>query len=371
MTRVAFLTDLHFDLGSRWEETLRLARWAVTTLGDIKPDVIAIGGDVFERRPLPIEVHAVAAWIAELADIAPIVGCYGNHDVPESLHPMNLLEARHPIRIVDRPELMTVAGIEFALLPWPRKAQLLAASVAHNVSAPELAGDALRAILRGFGARSDLPRCFVGHVQLSGARVSTGQPLAPGADFELSLQDLELCKADLYLCGHVHLPQSIGMIGTAEVLYGGSFRRTTFGETEEKSIVLAEFAANGAKVTRIPIPCTPMLLIDLTDAEVELPDVTGAEIRLRYEVKAEDREQARRIAEEHRDAMLALGALHVKLEECVISEQRARSPGIAKAKSLAEKLELLWTARGFEPGARREDLFAKANEIEAEIKEIA
>lgn len=369
MARVGFLTDLHFDVHSRWDETLRIADWCVEALTAQQPAVIALGGDIFERRPCPLETRAVAEWLVRLAEIAPVVGVYGNHDVADSLAPMNLLESAYPIAIYDRPELLTRAGLKFALLPWPRKAGLLAEGAAtdHETSS-SAAALALRNILRGMGAYE--PDCFVGHVQVRGARVSTGQPMAPGADFELGLEDIGLARARAYLFGHIHLPDTYEIAG-APALYGGSFRRTSFGELEDKSLVLADFAQPKVTIERITIPCTPMLQLGARwqaggmVLDSPLGDVTGAEIRLRYTTPSDERETARVAAAVIRDHLMTSGALAVRLEEQPVVTSRARTPEIAAAITLNAKLEALWANQKNAPEAdRRARLLSKVTEIE-------
>lgn len=369
MKRVAFMTDQHFDTSSRWEETLRIARWCEDKIAELEVDAIALGGDMFERRPNPVEVRAVCEHVQRLANIAPVVAVYGNHDVAESLAPLNLLEAEHPISVVDRPETVIAGGILFALLPWPKRAQLLAATAGLDREQAGAVGlEALQNVLRGL-AQADhdrqLPHCFVGHVQLSGAKVSTGQPLAPGADFELSLADLALAKADAYLLGHIHLGDNEWRVGDEPVLYGGSLRRTTYGELEEKYLTVVTFDdQHRATVERIVIPTTPMLLLEATFDnglclnEWPVANVRGAEIRLRYRCKREEREAARAKAQELRDALLDDGALTVKLEEIVSVEGRSRAT-IADTLNPEQRLESFWATKGFEPGVRRPVLLEK------------
>src|SRR5690606_10190933 len=92
----------------------------------------------------------------------------------------------------------------------------------------------------------------------------------------------------------------------------------------------------------------------------------GAEVRLRYHVAAAHREAARAAALELRDRLLDAGALSVKVEEELVVETRARTLAVAQAPTLAEKLDALWSARGWDPGARREALLAKAHQLEEE-----
>ena len=384
MKRVAFITDQHICFATRWEETLRVMDWCAARLEQEQPDVIALGGDLFDRRPDVFELRVVAEWLVRLAAIAPVVGVAGNHD-PVGLTVFNFLASKHPIHFADVPEVWHAAGVDLLLLPWPRKSHLLAQlGEAGKEEARQVGVDLLLNVLRGLGASgsSDGPRCFVGHVQLCGAKVSTGQPLAPGADFELGTQDLALARCDAYLLGHIHLPDDT-MIGDSPVSYGGSFRRTAYGEVEEKSMVVVGFDGPVVTRERITIPCAPMLLCTAhwytehvgLPGDVVVPAglcfdedpavLAGAEIRLRYSVDADQRDAAKAAAAEWKQRALEAGAIDCKVEEMVRSVNTARAPEIAKAATLDEKLAAYWKARGTTPSAERAGtLLSMAHELE-------
>lgn len=388
--RIALISDQHFDVNSRWSEHLRIMQWIVDDLAGLRPDVICLGGDLFERRPVSEEVDAASAWLVQLADIAPVVGVYGNHDVPHALEVMNRLEAKHPITFYATPKVhyMRDLGLAIACLPWPRRAHVVAA-LGRQASSEELNAvsvDALRDVLRGLDgiieAHQDLEGTtpiFLGHVQVRGARVSTGQPLAPGADFELGLEDLGLCRARAYLLGHIHR----GNVGEwewngAPVVYPGSPRRTSFGEFEDKGYAWLDVNADepDVSVRFVVAPATPMVHLNATFRDgrlhVEEPgsmsppnDVRGAEIRLRYSVTSDQRDAARAAADKWRGEAIAAGAVSVRVEEVVATTVRARAPEIAEARSTADKLDAYWNARKLVPEAeRRERLRSQLSQIE-------
>jgi len=199
---------------------------------------------------------------------------------------------------------------------------------------------------------------------VSGAQTSLGQPLV-GCDMEVALDDLALADAQLILLGHIHLPQEYEVNG-APVLYTGSSRRTAYGEVEEKSYVLAKFTERTfddaletreqwqVSVERIPLPATPMLLLDGEYRENELcldtPEaqyaITGADVRLRYRCTSNTRDAARAAAERTRDTMLKDGAINVNVDEQLTVVSTARVPEVARASTLPEKLRMLREARG-------------------------
>jgi len=203
-----------------------------------------------------------------------------------------------------------------------------------------------------------------------GSVTSTGQPLV-GCDLELGLDDLALVGADFYALGHIHMPQAWSIAG-APVVYPGSPRRTAFGELEEKGYVIVEF--NGREVVsveRVPTPCTPMIQFASAwrDGHLVLDqaglDVAGAEVRFRYSVPSDEREAARSAAAVLRDALLGQGALLVKVEEMVSTTVRARTPEIADALTLSDKLSALWVSQKNAPANdRRPRLLSKVLELE-------
>jgi hypothetical protein len=100
--------------------------------------------------------------------------------------------------------------------------------------------------------------------------------------------------------------------------------------------------------------------------DVEPVDIEpGAEVRLRYNVDADQREVAKIAANEWRDKAIAQGAISVKIEDVVNPTTRARAPEITTATTLQEKLSAYWTAKNIEPTLeRKQKLFEKLNELE-------
>lgn len=391
MTRVAVIADSHFDEASRFDECVRVHRWIADDLRERRVDLVLHSGDVFERKSTPRERAAVADWLRAVADVAPVVIVRGNHDAIGDLPLFSRLRTRHPILVEEAASVRVIAGVAVACVAWPRKAEIAARAPGVDPS------DALRLVLRGLGqelAEHTGPRVLLSHAMVRGSMTSTGQPLV-GCDMELGLEDLRLANADAYALGHIHMPQAWGQepdsgqfvsIGEAPIIYPGSPRRTAFGEVEEKGYVLLrlddggrrdDLGRIGSAWERVATPCTAMVLLEsrydadtgelvnTSGARVCIDDeIVGAEIRFRYEVVADHRAAARMKAEAKRDALLALGAAHVKVEEVVTAASAARAPEVAKARTLEEKLRALWAARGDVDEDRAARLVARAIEIE-------
>ena len=226
-------------------------------------------------------------------------------------------------------------------------------------------------VLRGLGAEMEKlegPRVLIGHFMIDGSRVSTGQPPLVGAELRVSLATLGLARAQMTIAGHVHYAQEWEFDG-APIVYTGSPFRNTFGETEPKSIVIADLSEKGVEWSRVPTPATPMILTEDAWAEdgwqagwhgLDPERVAGAEVRLRYTVDGDRRDPAKRAAAEVKDDLIRRGAVSVKVEEVVRATVRARVPEIATATTLEEKLRACWRAKALEIDEERERrVFAK------------
>ncbi len=409
MTCIALIGDSHFDEspGGRFDECVRIHEWIVEDLEQRDVDLIVHSGDVFERRSTPRERRAVADWLRTAAEIAPVVMVRGNHDALGDLLIFERLRTKHPIVVEEAARVHVVAGVAVGCLAWPRKGAILA-MLGRDVpqeTAAQVAVDELRNVIRGLGLQMEAhegPRVLLAHAMVRGSRTSTGQPLV-GCDFELGLEDLALARADAYLLGHIHMPQEwdVEVAGRAPVIYPGSPRRTAFGEVEEKGYVLLDIGpdrdlelepdAGTAQWERIPTPCAPMLLLEgeyVPENTVPHPDggnpaviafeggrpavQPGAEVRVRYAVESDYREQARAAAAELKAELLEEGAAVVKVEEQVVATVRARAPEVAAAATVPEKLQAYWRARGDEFDAERcARLLSKAGELEEAVRDAA
>lgn len=370
--------DHHFDEHSRFAECLRVHAWIANEVALRKPDVFLDGGDIYERASTPTERAAVADWLSAIADVCPVVIAKGNHDRRLDCALLGRLRTRHPIVVEEAARVHRVAGAAIAAVAWPSRSSLAAAIGAPRSA--EAIEDVSRVVfqdvLRGLGAElaeHDGPRVLLMHAMVNGSVTSTGQPLI-GAEMTLGLDDLGLARPDMTILSHIHMPQAWTW-NEAPVVYCGSPTRTAYGETEEKSVVYAEFdesvcgcsqgySRGGCPVCsnrgacaweRLPTPATPMHLFEaawspeglaITSKTFPVAErVRGAECRLRYVVDSDRREAAATAARELREQMLAAGAIAVKVEEVVTPTTRARAPEIGAARTIEDKLLAFWRAK--------------------------
>lgn len=369
--------DHHWDKSSRWDECRRVHDWMFELAVRERVQLFVSCGDIYERASIPEERIAVAEWLQAMAEQCPALIIKGNHDTQRDLELLARLDSKHPIAVEERAGVHVFGELAVAAVAWPDRGRILARG--RELGLPEsdtLAQESLRHVLLGLGqqlAQHAGPTLAAGHFSVDGAVVSTGQPLV-GQPMNVGLSELALLQSPLVIMGHIHMPQA-WRHGATEILYTGSPYRTAFGECEDKSVVLVEYAGLPSW-RRVPTPCAAMHLIDdewngsersfAAHLSPELPqNIQGAEIRFRYAVAPDQREGAREAALEIKENLLAAGAASVLLEECVRTQSIARAPEVAAAQALGDKLLALWTAKGTTPESpRRETLLSMAAELE-------
>jgi DNA repair exonuclease SbcCD nuclease subunit len=414
--RVLALGDSHFDSRSRFDECIRVHAWLADYIAREHIDVVIHCGDILERRSDPTERDAIAEWLQHVAEHAPVLLVRGNHDVLTDLPLFARLRTKHRVVVEEGVgvHLMTTPGgfvFPIGALAWPERRAMERrwAEWASQVGDRQH-DDPSRAALEGLwlalrelangGTVGCPPALVAAHAMVSGSAAAptvtgAGQPLV-GCDLEIPVDAFSCFDGAPVVLGHVHKAQGWSR---PDVFYTGSPRRTAFGETEEKSVLVMTFEAREARdgnagaipswrtlhTERVPTPCVAMWLVEggpwpstdpsdpsagscaLAVREPEGFRARGAEIRLRYTTPADRRTVLRAEAEAWKRDWIAQGAVDVKLEELVIPTSSARAPGVASARTLNEKLRALWSARGERmDDARAERLLRLAHEIETE-----
>ncbi|HVE11802.1 MAG TPA: metallophosphoesterase, partial [Elusimicrobiota bacterium] len=206
MIRIAHLADIHIQ-NRRREEYQAVFAELYAALRREAPTVIVVAGDVFDdkMRASAHNLEDVAAFLAALADVAPVVLIPGNHDTdvqrPGALDLLTPLLADH--RRLQPPRLTY----------WRHSGVYEAHGVEWHVKAPD--GP------RPEGGGGGLPRVCLFHEELNGALLPNGQRLR---DFALARGDL--AGYDAALGGHIHLRQLLG----ERIGYCGSLVQQNIGE---------------------------------------------------------------------------------------------------------------------------------------------
>jgi DNA repair exonuclease SbcCD nuclease subunit len=351
--------DNHFDEHDpRWGECLRVHGWMVEQVRSLGIDLFLCAGDVYERASTPLERAKVAEWLTSIAAHCPVVVVRGNHDAVRDLELLGMLRAAHPVHVVERTATLSFGDVAVGAVAWPSRSSIAQLAESVGVSADTATESLYANVMRGLSAEMDEAgasfRILLAHAMVDGSMTSVGQPII-GAEMRIGLDVLDLANADVTVLGHIHKPQE-WMLGQHRVLYTGSPFATSYGETEEKSVLLID--SSSGEVRRIPTPSTKMVLATGIASRapssgvvhIVADDVSprGADIRLRYSVNAEDAADAKVAAKAMQDRWLSEGAVAVKLEAVVNAVCRARAPEVTSAPTFAEKLEVLWRTRKVE-----------------------
>jgi exonuclease SbcD len=386
--RIAHVADLHIDDRApnvTLNEQVETLSWIGSHAHEAGAKAMLVAGDVFDRSSTPIERNAAIEVFASWAEHMPVVVVYGNHDRNEDLDFLARLRARSFIAVCSRPDIIAVGveRLEIACLPWPHKANLVAAGdVTASTDLQEAAAAAMQSVLKGMAIQ--LANSHRVRILLGTALADSGQPLAGRCDIDLGEHDLLEVGADVCLLGHIHKHQVL----CDRIVYAGSPRQTTFGEDPIKGYCLIDVERGETPViTHVKAPgrelvtieaCWPIeestaghagKLVSENDVPVEEePAPKGAAIRLQYSISETNRHAAGEQATEAKSRWLDAGAHSVKIDARTIATHRVRSEDIETALSTADKLRSLWTHRGQSPD-RSEAILAKLTQIEGEVSQ--
>lgn len=355
--RIIGVGDIHEHPGPRNVDRLKALDQIITE--GLMVDRIgawALAGDLFHAKSTVEGRNALDERIQSMAAVAPVLIVRGNHDEPGDLDGFGRLKAGWPIYVFERPHVAVIrlatgqmAGV-FAL-PYPTKAGLVSAGIVP-ADVVDTAAGLLDPIFMLAAAQLQSARdagymtFMVAHANIVGSISSSGQPQW-GREIEVSAGHLERLGPILKLFGHIHKPQEI-----SGAIYLGSVCRLDFGEVEEKRYAVAEIVADSSYTYESrPIAVAPMFHIEgeLTREGFRLAEGSGAEVERRYhsgdwrgcDVRVRYRYQASEkavLSEVHVAKHFTTTALRLKVEGIVVADREPRSPAVALARTLPEKL---------------------------------
>lgn len=364
MTTLVHLGDFHAAPGPRNSDRYL----ALSQIIDAGARLSTLGawlwpGDLNHGRMSIEDRNRLTARLQLMAAIAPVVLCYGNHDLPGDLDVFQHLRTTWPIHVIDTPQTLrlTLATGELAtifVLPYPTRAGLIAAGLAP-ADALLTAADLLEPIF--MQAAADLADArarghvtlMIGHVNVAGSLMSAGQPNI-GHEIELSPRHLDRLGPIYKGLNHIHKAQTI-----AGATYAGSICRLSWGEIEEKrwlevrigrELFQPDKTMQVSGVFSHPIDVAPMYHVegDLTrdgftwavtdgpggDVQPAPATWAGAEVRVRYRFKASEQGT---LARAHVLAAFA-DAAKLEVEPIAVRDHELRAPDVVAARTLAEKL---------------------------------
>jgi DNA repair exonuclease SbcCD nuclease subunit len=181
----------------------------------------------------------------QMAAHAPVVTCYGNHDLPGELDFLSRLAGQWPIWVVNRPDVIRVqlatgAIAAIFVLPYPTRAGLVAAGTPSD-QIVDAAAQALEFIFLNAKTQLDAAVAegciplMIGHVNVGGSFTSSGQPNI-GREIELNPALLNRLGPIYIGLNHIHRAQEID-----GAVYAGSCCRLDWGEIEEKRYLTVDY----------------------------------------------------------------------------------------------------------------------------------
>jgi DNA repair exonuclease SbcCD nuclease subunit len=378
--RFLHLGDLHLGPNARNKDRIR-ALDQIIDEGCQQPLAAWLGpGDLNNSLMTVFDKNILTTRTIRMANHAPVIWIYGNHDVPGDIDFLEKLAAAYPIYVVARPTVLRVPlavedGVHMGMgeaaifcFPYPSRLGLIAAGTPSEliVSAAREALDAIfthaAAQLAAAAAEGAIP-LMIGHVNVGGSILSAGQPNI-GREIELDPTLLDRLGPIYKGLNHIHKAQEI-----AGAHYAGSVCRLDWGEIEEKRYLTIDYdrislAHKGGPdaiwhhtVESHTIDVAPMYHVEGTltregfdwtcddggYAEQAGPGFfAGAEVRARVRFAAAERELL--------DFALVkapfVGAIRIDLDPIPTHTRAIRAPEVAAAVTLEDKVAAFIVSTG-------------------------
>lgn len=412
---IAHLSDLHVTEGPALEDQREDLARCVDRVLESRPDLVILTGDYYGRtvphRPSPRERAVLEPEIVRLAECAPVLVLEGNHDHGEALALARQLGGVYPVTVLDRAGTTVVhtpAGpARVYWLAYPTKRWLLAGQAGGLGvgESREAALVKLHGLLTAWGGRMrrqrqaepDTPILFLGHFQVGGSVLSSGEVLATG-EIEVDRTKLLAMPVDYGALGHVHARQELG----PRWWYVGNPWPVDFGERGPRGFHLVQVGpgtaprANLGDAPRPPSSPPPLVsyppTADALGASLAFQD-SGARrwetVRYRWAADREDGEarwverptdaELEAVAGQVLRARLVVPDVHasscpwdaeierlealahrVKAERVIEPTVRVRAPQVAEAASLEDKIRAWWKTLASPPEVVDQDAALEA-----------
>jgi len=364
--KIAHLSDLHITAGPALDDTREYLTRVVTDILATRPDLVLITGDLYGRavphRPSLAEREVLEPQLIRLAEAAPVQVLAGNHDHAEALRLVANLGGLYPIEVREQAGTCTVftpAGP--ATLYWmayPTKRWLLANAQGVGVTGARAAATTkLNGLLTAWAAsvhkhreeKPEVPVLFMGHFQVGGAMLSSGEVLQTG-EIELSRSALTSIPVHYGALGHVHERQEIGRLWW----YVGSPWPCDFGEQGVRGWHDVYVGQNHCEVDLRYSHHRPWLTLDyrwssdrddgeprwiMYPGDDQFHDATGAVVRARLVVPDI---HAATCPWEGELAQLREIAHRVVPRKAIEPTERIRAPELQQAETLEDRMRVWW-----------------------------
>ncbi len=372
MIRIGHIADIHLTSGPRFDDTMRVLEWIANDGAERRVGLWLVAGDLTGTTVPHVatieERNGMARWLRMLGDHAPTIVLAGNHDrigiddLSSDLAIYGQLRAKHPIRVVTRPEIIDVVGARVYCLPFPSKKWALASGAIGGtvVEQKALTEGGLRSILASWRVDAEdqraarVPTIGCMHVNIAGSKMGGGEILNVGVEVELSPHDIAELGFDAGCLGHLHLAQEVA----PGWWYSGTPAAQNFGEQSYAcSYNVADVESGRSPIfTRRPTPARRLLTIRMEwsqeggrwELDADLSPV-GADVRLIVQVPEDGVESCP--FEKFEAEILRDGARSVKVERRILPKTRVRSEAITKAVTLEEQLDAYFESLASPPDA--------------------
>lgn len=252
--RFAHLGDLHLGPNARNVDRIRALDQIIDECVRARLAAWLWPGDLNHSLMTVHDKNVLTARVIRMANHAPVVIVYGNHDVPGDLDFLAKLQATYPIYVIASPIVLRVplpveisdrwdTSNEAAIFcfPYPTRMGLVAAGTPPD-RVVAVAREALDYIF--IGAAAELTTAvaegciplMIGHVNVGGASMSSGQPNI-GKEIELDPTMLDRLGPIYKGLNHIHKAQEIG-----GAWFAGSGCRLDWGETEDKRYLTIDYS---------------------------------------------------------------------------------------------------------------------------------
>lgn len=397
MTRILATGDVHLGQGSGYGrlpgDRLRDQDAVLGQIADLAIerviDVVIVAGDVFDGPTItPEQLDVYARFIARChAAEIPVVSVLGNSKHDAALRETNGLDIfKHVpgIHVSSRPEIVDVAGITIATLPWTHPGRLVAAQGGGDRDDVNCeAAGLLVAAARGLRASipDGRPAVLALHWSVSGSALPNGLPVDDLREPVLDWDALADLGFDLVVAGHIHKRQLLGGEDSGTVgFYVGSPLPLNFGESADEHgvwiVELSDEVFDGIEYEFVPIysPSFTTIDVDITGdtetsglAYVDIGHAwnaqDGAIVRVRIRATADQWRRVDVAAITH--DLKASGAAVVKVEPDIVREDRARVDGVHAELAPLEAYDLWASASDLDPALASRARVRLAEHLEA------
>ena len=376
--KIAHAGDFHLNEERYFGDTAQCLEWFVADAIYSRVDLFAVDGDLTTYKATIKERNLWIDLLIRMADHAPVIVAAGNHgaELNHDLYVYSRAKSRYQIYLCEEPEFIELDGSAIGVFPYPRRAEFV--TTPEETSLQEAFIEQLTEFNQRFDRRPDCYRLFFGHFGVTGARVSSGQPLV-GRCAEYSPASLRRLQAQYVGLSHIHLRQQLG----PRVWYAGSLSRCDYSEEEDKGYHLVTLKEprlradlSDLDVTFRVSPTRKMVELQavyengdfhfttpldpsrLRDARVKV--VVSIPKGLHVSLGREDQERLR-------ERLLEANPAELKLKIEREPEAEAETTSLSVARTAEDKLRAYWALKGAPPVDQQQRLLSKLAQVESAV----